>query len=322
MTAYDLASLSTAVDESFFLVGLLVLGYELVKNISARRITRHTLLDMLASVTTQLPYTLVEVFLLGAAYVGFAYVSDTYITWVLPINVWTIIGALLACDFLYYWEHRLAHEIRLLWTQHAVHHSSRHMNIFVAIRFGPFEGAISTIIHFPLVLLGFPPELVLFGIITVLAYQVWIHTESISRLGVLDKIFNTPSNHRVHHGCDEKYLDRNYGGVLIIWDRLFGTYQPEEETPRYGLKRDFNSVNPLVVWFSELPGLVRDLVNAGSMRETFMILFAHPNWAAERSSEQSRIPARVPAKPAAPPESGVGSGGKVLAPLRNPGDAR
>ena len=110
---------------------------------------------------------------------------------------------------------------------------------------------------------------------------------------MLDRIFNTPSNHRVHHGCDEKYLDKNYGGVLIIWDRMFGTYQAEEERPRYGLTRNFDSVNPLLVWVSEWPGLIRDLKNAKTLREVCVILFAHPNHVEPSSINQETQPGLV-----------------------------
>ncbi len=287
----DIELIETAVDEGFVLAGLIILVYEIVKGLSQKTLRKHTFLDMFASLSTQLPSILVEVFVLGSAYLGYLALSESVVTWTLPVTVWTLLAALLACDFLYYWEHRLAHEIRLLWTQHAVHHSSRHMNILVAIRFGPFEGVISVIIYLPLVLLGFPPELVLFGVTAVLAYQTWIHTESIGRLGVLDTILNTPSNHRVHHGCDPKYLDKNYGGILMVWDKLFGTYQAEEEKPRYGLKRDFNSVNPFKVWISELPALGRDLLASRSPAETFKILFAHPSWKARQPSRITAVTA-------------------------------
>jgi sterol desaturase/sphingolipid hydroxylase (fatty acid hydroxylase superfamily) len=119
----------------------------------------------------------------------------------------------------------------------------------------------------------------------VLAYQTWIHTELIGKLGVVDRVLNTPANHRVHHGCDDKYIDRNYGGILIVWDRLFGTYQAEEETPRYGLKRDFHSVNPLVVWFSELPQFVCDVRNARTWRDRWMYMFGPPGWAADKRKD-------------------------------------
>ena len=104
----------------------------------------------------------------------------------------------------------------------------------------------------------------------------------IDKLGALEKVLNTPSHHRVHRGCDDKYLDKNYGGILIVWDRLWGTYQIEEETPRYGLKHDFNSQNPIRVWFSEWPQLVRDLSNAKSAKEALGYIFKRPGWTPKR----------------------------------------
>ena len=278
MTLEDLDQLGTNIDDAFFVFGGAILVIEILKALSERSLRGRTVLDMLASASTQVPYLLVEVFILSFAYGAYVIIGETFVTWTFPISPWTVVLAVLAADFIYYWEHRIAHEVRILWTQHAVHHSSRHMNVAVSVRFGPFEGALSALFHVPLVLIGFAPELVFFGIIVVLAYQTWIHTEVIGRLGPLDAIFNTPSNHRVHHGCDEKYLDKNYGGILMIWDRLFGTYQREEETPRYGLKRPFDSVNPIAVWFSELPAFFRELVNARSAAELWHRVAAHPGW--------------------------------------------
>ncbi|MCG8325866.1 MAG: sterol desaturase family protein, partial [Thiotrichales bacterium] len=197
------------------------------------------------------------------------------------MTAWTVALAVLVADFLYYWEHRLAHEVRILWLHHAVHHSSRHMNITTAFRFGPFEGVWGAVMLFPMVLMGFPPELAIFGGLVVLAYQTWLHTELIGKLGPLEWLLNTPSHHRVHHGSDDAYLDRNYGGILILWDRLFGSFQAETERPRYGLTRDFDSVNPLVVWFSELPQFFRDLAAARSWREVWMLTFGPPGWRPE-----------------------------------------
>ena len=278
MTAESLAQFGTNFDDAFFLIGAAILVIELLKGWFSGSMRGRALLDMIASASTQIPTLLVEVFLMSFLYLGMVMVADTFITWQMPITGWTIALALLACDFTYYWEHRIAHEVRLLWTQHAVHHSSREMNVLVAIRFGPFEGFASAFLHFPLVLLGFPPALVFFGILIVLAYQTWIHTELIGKLGPLDGVLNTPANHRVHHACDEKYIDKNYGGILIIWDRLFGTYQREEETPNYGLKRAYDSVNPLSVWFSEWPGVFADLKKSNSLAESFMYLFGRPGW--------------------------------------------
>ncbi len=276
MTASEVQVFGDWLDGAFLLAGVAVFALEIMRGVQARTLSSRLWLDMLASVSSQVPYLLVEALLLGAAYLGYVALAEMVVSWTLPLTAWTVAIAVLVCDFLYYWEHRFSHELRLLWTQHAVHHSSRFMNVSVAVRFGPFEGVVSAIVHLPLILLGFPPVVVFFGILIVLAYQTWIHTETIRRLGWLDRVFNTPSNHRVHHGCDPKYLDRNYGGILMVWDHLFGTYQAEEETPRYGLKRAFNSVHPLKVWFSELPGLLRDLRAVRSWRDLARVLFAHP----------------------------------------------
>lgn len=276
MTNEMVENLSTSIDDLFFIFGAAILAIEIIQGLLTRRMTGRTFLDMLASLSTQLPFLAIETVLLVTGYVAYETVSETYITWALPISVTALILGVVLADFTYYWEHRIAHEVRLLWTQHAVHHSSRYMNIITGIRFGPAEGVWSLMCHFPLILLGLPAEAVFFGILTVQAYQTWIHTELVGRLGPLDSILNTPSNHRVHHGCDSLYLDKNYGGILILWDRLFGTYQREEHTPRYGLVRDFDSVNPLRVWFSELPALCRDIVAARSASQLKASLFARP----------------------------------------------
>ena len=253
-----------------------LLGIELLTDLVQRRLTGRRLLDTLASLSTQIPAYLADLAIIAASVVVYYAVFEVVTPVQLPINAWTIALAILAADLIYYWEHRWAHEVRLLWLSHAVHHSSRIMNTSVAYRFGPLEGVWSALIHLPLILIGFDPMLVFLGQVVVLAYQFWIHTELIGKLGPLEGLLNTPSNHRVHHGCDAKYLDRNYGGILIVWDRLFGTYQPEEERPVYGLARDFDSVNPLKVWFSEFPGFFRDLAAARSLGQVLATLFGRP----------------------------------------------
>lgn len=270
--------LGTQIDDAFFMLGAAILVIELITGAFTKKLTGRTLLDMIANVSTQIPYLAFEIFVMGFVYLGFVAINASLISWQIPVTVWSVLLALLVADFTYYWEHRMAHEIRLLWTQHAVHHSSRFMNITVAVRFGPFESLTSAVFHLPMLFMGFHPGVVFLSIVVVQAYQTWIHTELVGKLGVLDGILNTPANHRVHHGCDDKYIDRNYGGILIIWDRIFGTYQREEETPRYGLARDFNSVNPLAVWFSELPGLFRDLGSARNSGEWWGYLLKRPGW--------------------------------------------
>ena len=278
MTPEQIELLGGNIDNVFFLIGGGILLIEIVKGLFTKSFRGRGHFDMIASISTQIPSIFMEVFVLGFAYLGYILIAETYVTWTFPITAWSIVLALIACDFIYYWEHRIAHQVRLFWTQHAVHHSSRYMNASVAVRFGPLEGVVSALFHLPLVFVGFPPALIFFGILTVLAYQTWIHTELIGKLGVLDKYLNTPANHRVHHGCDDKYIDKNYGGILIIWDRMFGTYQAEEERPRYGLKRDFDSINPFTVWISELPQFIRDIRGARSFGEAWMYIFGKPGW--------------------------------------------
>ena len=203
----------------------------------------------------------------------------------MDISCTTALLAIVAADFAYYWEHRIAHRVRILWTQHAVHHSSRDYNIITAIRFGPLESVWSLLAHMPLLLIGFPPELIFFGIIVVLAYQTWLHTELVGKLGRLEWVLNTPSHHRVHHECDQKYLDKNYAGILIIWDRMFGSFQEEEETPTYGLTTNFNSKNPIKVWFSEFPELWRNLKSSKTIAEIFGYLFTPP-WLESKIAHQ------------------------------------
>lgn len=273
-----LEDLGENIDLAFVIIGAAIFLIEIAEAYFRKELRGKKILEMIASASTQIPSILMEAFVLTGAY-GFYYVlAYGVIPWEIPITWWTIVLAVVAVDFTYYWEHRIAHRVRLLWTQHAVHHSSRDFNIITAIRFGPFEGVWTMVSHIPLILLGFSPELVFFGILSVLAYQTWIHTETIGKLGPLELYLNTPSHHRVHHGADRKYLDKNYGGILIVWDRMFGSFQIEEETPHYGLTTDFDNQNPLWVWFSELPQLGRDLKSAVSLSQIAGYLFKEPGW--------------------------------------------
>lgn len=281
MNTDNLTVLGEQIDTVFFIFGGAILLIELAEALFKGDHKGRTLWEMVVSASTQIPYLFMEVFVMTSFYAIFYIVSEAFIPWSIPITWWSIVLVLILADFTYYWEHRIAHEVRILWTQHAVHHSSRQYNIVTGVRFGPLEGMWSLISHLPLVLLGFPPEMVFFGVIVVLAYQTWLHTETIGKLGVLEKVLNTPSHHRVHHGCDDKYLDKNYGGITIIWDRMFGSFQEEEETPRYGLKREFDSQNPFAVWFSEIPGLVRDVAGAKSWGEAWRYLMKPPGWTPE-----------------------------------------
>jgi sterol desaturase/sphingolipid hydroxylase (fatty acid hydroxylase superfamily) len=199
-------------------------------------------------------------------------------------------GALLFLgeDLCYYAFHRAHHHVRLLWAAHVHHHSSQYFNLSTALRqpwFTPFTGPWFWV---PLALVGFTPPLILTAQAVSLMYQFWIHTEVIRRLPApLEWVLNTPSHHRVHHGKNPLYLDRNHGGVLIVWDRLFGTFQPETEPVRYGLTKDIETFNPFRIAAHELASMLRDVRAARSAREALRCVFGPP----------SRLPQARPVAP-------------------------
>ena len=184
-------------------------------------------------------------------------------------------------EFCYYWFHRGSHRIRWFWLNHAVHHSPNQLNLAAAVRIGIFGKVTGGFAFFsPLVWLGFSPRLVAIALTLNLLYQFWIHATWLPRLGWMEGIFNTPSAHRVHHASNPPYLDANYGGVLVVFDRLFGTYVPERDDirPRYGLVKPILSNNPLRIWFTTWVELARDLATARGLSDALGFLFMPPGW--------------------------------------------
>ena len=196
----------------------------------------------------------------------------------IPINGWTWVLAFFAADFTYYWMHRTEHEHRILWANHSVHHSSEDYNLTVSMRLSIIESAIEWIFLIPMILIGFAPFQAVVALIFVAQYQTWVHTERIVKLGWLDEVFNTPSVHRVHHGSNRKYLDKNYGGVLIIWDKIFGTFQREEEKVIYGLTRNIHSNNPITINFIEYKNIWKDVKKCHTWKDRFRIFFGNLVW--------------------------------------------
>jgi sterol desaturase/sphingolipid hydroxylase (fatty acid hydroxylase superfamily) len=186
--------------------------------------------------------------------------------------------ALVADDFAYYWFHRAHHEVRLFWASHVPHHSSQRYNYATALR---QSWTPMTMLPFvaPLAWLGFDPLLLVSVHGVNLIYQFWIHTELIDRCPAwFEAVFNTPSHHRVHHGSNPRYLDRNYGGILILWDRMFGSFEPEVEPVRFGLTKNISTHNPLRIAFQEFVDAARDAWRAGSLTACLGHLFAPPGW--------------------------------------------
>lgn len=249
-----------------------------------KKIDRQRLKEMGASIWVFLFNILTE--RLGSVlyFVSFFWVAK-FIPWQIPINGWTITACLLLVDLLYYWEHRLEHEIRLLWGYHSIHHSSPIYNYTTALRVSLFDNFITWIFYLPAVALGFHPIVILLAVGVILMYQFWIHTELINKMGWFERIFNTPSHHRVHHGSDEEYLDKNYGAILIIWDKMFGTFQKEEHTPTYGLTTQINTVHPVKVHLYEFKNIWQDVKKAKSKREALNYLLNKPGWTPEKKPE-------------------------------------
>ena len=196
-------------------------------------------------------------------------------------------------DFCFYWSHRMAHQVSLFWGGHVVHHQSEDFNLSVALRQSSTAFIWSTPFYLPLAFLGFDPiQFVLVGGFNLL-YQFWIHTEHIGKLGWIEYIMNTPSHHRVHHGRDPKYIDTNYAGVFIIWDRMFGTFKEEEETPTYGITKPVNSWNPVYANFAHYIDLFHYAKQSRSWSDTRNMLFKQPGWLPDyMGGEQRPAPVR------------------------------
>jgi sterol desaturase/sphingolipid hydroxylase (fatty acid hydroxylase superfamily) len=237
-----------------------------------------------ASIGVAIGQRIINATLGGMVFAALLWLWDFRI-WSVTLDAWYDYALLfLAVEFAYYWHHRLSHEVRWFWATHCVHHSPQKMYLSGAIRLG-WTGQVSGAFLFyaPLVVIGFHPVAVFATLLLNLLYQFWLHTELIGKLPVFDWIFNSPSNHRVHHAVNPDYLDRNYGGVIMLFDHLFGTYQRELETlpPRYGLVKQIESHNPFRIALNEWFNIARDLRQAKSVRQVLGYLFAPPGWTAD-----------------------------------------
>jgi sterol desaturase/sphingolipid hydroxylase (fatty acid hydroxylase superfamily) len=195
-------------------------------------------------------------------------------------GVLATVAAVFAWDAIYYWNHRIQHESRWLWAIHVVHHSSERYNLSTALRQPVGENVGMFVPYGLLGAMGFRPSVIEAARGVNLIYQYWIHTETISKLGPVEEVLNTPSHHRVHHGSNRRYLDRNHGSLLIVWDRLFGTFQREldDEPVVYGLTKNIHTFNPLRVATLEHAAMLRDVARSRSWRERLGYVVAHPGW--------------------------------------------
>lgn len=242
--------------------------------------------DSAASLAMGLGFLAVEIVLKLLPFAGLAWLYQ-FRLFDIPVVWWSWVLLLFAEDFCYYWFHRLHHEVRALWAAHVNHHSSTHYNLTTALRQSwttPFTGFV---FWAPLPLLGFPIEMILIQKSISLLYQYWLHTELIGKLGWFGVIFNTPSHHRVHHGRNPIYLDRNHAGIFIIWDKVFGTFEPEDEPVDYGLTKNIHTYNPVRIAFHEWASMLTDAWKAKTWRGRFGYLVMPPGWTEDGSGKTS-----------------------------------
>ncbi|MEX2513395.1 MAG: sterol desaturase family protein [Cyclobacteriaceae bacterium] len=214
---------------------------------------------------------LIKVFIFGIALFCW-----NIVPWKIPPTWWSFIPCFFAIDLVRYWAHRVSHEQRFWWASHITHHNSEKYNFSVSFRLG-WTQHIKIIFFIPVMLMGFHPFVFFICHQVAVLYQFWIHTEYIKKMPrPIEFFFTTPSHHRVHHGSDAHYLDKNYGSTFIIWDRIFGTFMPEGERPTYGITKPVNSYNPIYLNFHEWMDIVKDLKKAKNFNEGYRILFGKP----------------------------------------------
>lgn len=235
--------------------------------------------DAMTNINTGILQQLSNTFIAVLKIAFYSWIFTHFRLFTLPENGWTFILALILWDFFYYWEHRMAHTINLFWGGHIVHHQSEEFNLSVALRQTSTGFIWGIPFYLPMAFLGISPIQFLFVGGINLLYQFWIHTEHINKLpSFLEAILNTPSHHRVHHGRDPKYIDKNYAGMLIIWDRMFNTFQIEEERPHYGITTPLKSWNPVYANFSHYLYLVKSWSKVKGLKDKAMFLFHKPGW--------------------------------------------
>ncbi len=236
--------------------------------------------DARASISMGLVSIATTAFWKFLALIGYSAIWVYLAPWHLPANAWyTWVLLLVGIDLLYYTYHRMAHRIRLIWATHQAHHSSEYFNFATALR-QKWNNSGEILMWIPLPLIGIPPWMIFVGFSVSLVYQFFVHTERVDRLPrPIEYVFNTPSHHRVHHGCDPEYLDRNYGGILIVWDRMFGTFRAEQQRPTYGLTKPVGTYDIWKLQTHEYAAIGRDVRAAQSWRDRLGYVFGPPGWA-------------------------------------------
>jgi sterol desaturase/sphingolipid hydroxylase (fatty acid hydroxylase superfamily) len=245
-----------------------------------KQVKVYRLNDALTNISCGIVQQVFAVLMRGSLIFGYLYLHEHYRLADLGAGQWWVwVICFVGVDFFYYWFHRYAHEISIMWGGHIVHHQSEEYNLSVALRQGAFQGLFSWIFYLPLALMGFDPLVFLVVAQFQTLYQFWIHTRLIGRMPAwFEFVFNTPSHHRVHHGINPKYIDKNHGGTLIIFDRMFGTFQLEEEEVVYGVTKPLASWNPVWANFDYFKDLFQLIIRCKSLGDMLRAIFKGPGW--------------------------------------------
>ncbi|HMJ12663.1 MAG TPA: sterol desaturase family protein [Polyangiaceae bacterium] len=264
-------------------LGLEALLVRRAKQARPAEITGHERKDAFASVAMGIGNMLVSAVVQGGVLALYFWLYEQRV-FEIGQGPWAWLLLFVLEDFTYYWWHRASHEVRFLWAAHVNHHSSEHYDLSTALRQSWTTPFTVPLFYWWLPLLGFHPLMILTQIALSLIYQYFLHTELVKKLGPLELVLNTPSHHRVHHGTNVEYLDRNHGGILIIWDRLFGTFEPERARVVYGLTTNIRTFNLVQIAFHEWRALFADFLRARGLHARLAAWFAPPGWSADKSS--------------------------------------
>ena len=272
----------------FFILAILLELYVTTK----QHIKTYTAKDAFSSIAMGLGNVFLGFLSKIIVFAALYFVYNQFRFFTIPVAWWSFVLLFFADDFSYYWFHRISHKNRLFWASHVIHHSSQHYNLSTALRQTWSGGFYSFVFWLWLPLLGFHPEMIILQMAISLLYQFWIHTEAINKLPKwFEAVMNTPSHHRVHHGNNPIYLDRNHAGILIIWDKFFGTFQPElqEEKVVYGLTENIKTYNPFIIAFKEWFALFKDVFfGKKSIASRLKYVFKPPGWKHDGTGKLSK----------------------------------
>ncbi len=251
---------------------------------------RHDNKDMFASIGLAVGALPLSLLIKGLVFYAYTLIYQLRLFSIPGNQWWAWVICFFADDISYYWYHRLSHQVRFLWASHMVHHSSEQFTFSAGLRVPWTSNLTGSFLFWAwMSLLGIEPYMIIFMKSASVIYQFWMHTETINKLpNWFESIFNTPSHHRVHHSSNVEYLDKNHAGTLIIWDKLFGTYQEEITKPKYGLTENIKSANPFTIEFFEWKNLFNDLKKTKSLKHRIQYLFNSPGWSHDGSTKTAK----------------------------------